>query len=67
MNKEDLQLLNDAARCIDDCLIIIYPEEFDDWAIVEAKKRFVNCRGIISRTATMADALRQLAEKSKRK
>jgi len=66
MNKKDLELLSQAARCIDDCLMIIYPEEFTYKDVNEAKKRFFENKGIISRTATMADSLRKLKEKIKK-
>ncbi|MFC1453690.1 hypothetical protein ACFLQL_00740 [Verrucomicrobiota bacterium] len=65
MNKKDIALLGKAADCIDDCLVMIYPEEFDDWQIIEARKRFALQRGIIARTATMADGLRKLKKKLK--
>jgi len=66
MNKEDIDLLKNAAECIDDCLMIIYPEEFYDHQVDEAKNRFFKAKGIIARTATMADALRALVEKVKK-
>lgn len=66
ISKKDIELLNKAADCIDDCLVIIYPEEFDDWQVVEAQNRFFKSKGIINRTATVADALRALAERSRK-
>jgi hypothetical protein len=56
-----IELLNKAAQCIDDCLMLIYPEEFYPWQVDEAKTRFFENHGIIARTATMADELRKIA------
>jgi hypothetical protein len=64
MKKEDIDLLNNAAQCIDDCLILIYPEVFYPEQIKEAKNRFFENNGIIARTATMANELRKLSEKN---
>lgn len=65
--KVDRELLFDAAQCLDDCLVRIYPEEFTGSVAEAAKARFLRGGGIISRTATIADALRVAAKKGGKK
>jgi hypothetical protein len=54
----------DAAQCLDDCLVRIYPEEFDMQSKINAAIRFGEGRGTISRIATIADKLRSLAQRA---
>jgi len=51
----------DAAQCLDDCLIRIYPEEFEKKYQEEASERFSANGGTIARIATVADVLRKVA------
>jgi hypothetical protein len=61
MVKIDSATLLDAAQCLDDCLIRIYPEEFGKKYQEEAAERFGANGGTIARIATVADALRKIA------
>ena len=55
-------ILREAAQCLDDCLIRIYPEEFEKKHHEEARKRWGKYKGTISRIATIALKLRKMAE-----
>jgi len=57
----DSSELLDAARCLDDCLIRIYPEEFTEKHREEAAQRFWDGHGTINRISTIADNLRKAA------
>jgi len=57
----DPATLMDAAQCLDDCLIRIYPEEFEKKYQEEASERFSANGGTIARIATVADVLRKVA------
>ena len=59
---EEKSLLLDAAQCLDDCLIRIYPEEFEDKHIQAAARRFGASGGTINRIATLSDNLRKQKE-----
>ena len=61
----DSATLLDAAQCLDDCLIRIYPEEFEKKHQKEASERFGNNGGTIARIATVADGLRKVARRKK--
>jgi len=61
LQKEE-NLLLDAARCLDDCLIRIYPEEFSREDVEASAKRFLDNGGTIARIAGLADELRMLAK-----
>lgn len=63
MTKTDRELLLDAAQCLDDCLVRIYPEEFKPTDHTGASIRFSRGGGTISRIANLADALRGIAMK----
>ena len=51
-------LLADAAQCLDDCLIRIYPDEFTEAQIKSATHRWSLGGGTIARIAKLATALR---------
>ena len=53
------ELLEDTAKCLDDCLVRIYPEEFTKEHINAAAQRFGDGGGTIHRIASLADELRK--------
>lgn len=63
INKNKIEYITstdllDAATLLDDCLVCIYPEEFDQEHIKAVANRFSENNGTISRIAKMADKLR---------
>lgn len=59
MKACDRQLLLDAAQCLDDCVMLIYPEDFAPELVEQAKVRFAKSGGIIGRTCDLAEGLRK--------
>ena len=57
------KLLGECADCMDDCLVKIYPEEFDEERKELAGERFSDGGGIIGRIADLADGARSEAAK----
>jgi len=57
-------VLLEAAECLDDCLVRIYPEEFSDESIKAANVRFSKGRGTIARIATIVDKLKKMVTDS---
>jgi len=53
-------VLLEAAQCLDDCLIRIYPEEFEQKYIDEARERWGKQGGTIGRITDTADRLREI-------
>lgn len=51
------KLLTDCAECLDDCLIRIYPDEFEKKYIDAACHRFSEHHGTIARIATLVDRI----------
>jgi len=64
VEDEIVDALLEAAQCLDDCLIRIYPEEFSQKHINAAAERFGENCGTIARIATIADKLRSLAQRA---
>ena len=64
VEDEIVDALLEAAQCLDDCLIRIYPEEFSQKHINAAAERFGENCGTIARIATIADKLRTLAQRA---
>lgn len=56
-NEDLLQLLADCAECLNDCLIRIYPEEFEQKYIDEADERFYKHHGTIARIASLVERI----------
>ena len=57
------KILGECADCMDDCLVRIYPEEFDEERIELAGERFFDGGGTIGRIADLADSARNEAAK----
>jgi len=64
ISEKEANLLTDAARCLDDCLILMMPEEFEPESKDEALTRFHEGGGRLTRIATLADKLREESAKS---
>jgi hypothetical protein len=56
------QLFSDCAECLDDCLIRIYPEEFEQKYIAEAGERFAKHRGTIARIADLVERIKNYTQ-----
>lgn len=57
-DKNLLQLLSDCAECLDDCLIRIYPEEFEQKHIDKAGERFSKGHGTIARISNLVEKIK---------
>ena len=53
-------LLSEAAQCLDDCVIRMFPEEFTPENIDAAAQRFFDACGAIARVSNIADRLRKV-------
>lgn len=59
---KDKKICKEAAQCLDDCLILIYPEEFTTSDFSAATQRMSDGGGVINRVAGCADKLRGVTE-----
>lgn len=53
------KLLADCAECLDDCLVRMYPDEFDRDTVTDADKRFFEHNGGIARVTDLFERIKR--------